>query len=470
MFGGSSMDENYLISKIIQLTTDHENECVEFKENWFEPVALGEYISALSNSAAIKGEPYAYFIWGISDETHEFVGTDFDPDKRYKGEPVEHYLSRSIKPDIGFSFHRLTINDKKIVCLVIPKAEMIPTSFNERRFIRIGSSKENLSNYPNKEFALINALRDSWISVENEPADYQELEFSQLFTYYAGRGIELRRETFEKNLHLRTQDGKYNLLAQLLSNDSRINIRVSIFSGKDKAAPLYSVKEFGKCCLLLSLDKILEYGDVLNLIQADERGRVVERKDISLFESKAFREAMINAFVHNKWVDKNGPMITIYSDRIEILSRGPLPRGQTKEGFYAGESIPVNKRLADIFTQLHISEQSGRGVPKIVASYGKDCIQFNENSITVVIPFNWLRITESNNSTSSDKADIVFNKTESLIVSEIRDNPYVTTSQLQKLLSLSKSAVEKNLTELRKKNAIKRIGSSRGGYWLVLAN
>jgi predicted HTH transcriptional regulator len=33
--------------------------------------------------------------------------------------------------------------------------------------------------------------------------------------------------------------------------------------------------------------------------------------------------------------------------------------------------MPVNQRLADIFMQLHISEQSGRGVPKIVAAYGK---------------------------------------------------------------------------------------------------
>ena len=33
----------------------------EFKENWYEPVQLGEYISALANSAAFENEPYAYF-------------------------------------------------------------------------------------------------------------------------------------------------------------------------------------------------------------------------------------------------------------------------------------------------------------------------------------------------------------------------------------------------------------------------
>ena len=39
------------------------------------------------------------------------------------------------------------------------------------------------------------------------------------------------------------------------------------------------------------------------------------------------------------------PMITVFSDRIEILSRGTIPPGQTMEGFYAGESVPVNQKL-----------------------------------------------------------------------------------------------------------------------------
>ena len=88
---------------------------------------------------------------------------------------------------------------------------------------------------------------------------------------------------------------------------------------------------------------------MLNIIQADETDRIVERKEVPLFDNDAFREAIINAFLHNKWVDGNEPMITVYSDRIEILSRGTLPREQTMEGFFSGESIPVNKKLSEIF-------------------------------------------------------------------------------------------------------------------------
>ena len=51
---------------------------------------------------------------------------------------------------------------------------------------------------------------------------------------------------------------------------------------------MYSVREFGNCCVLVSLDKLVDYGDTINLIQADETNRKVERKDVPLFEPSAF--------------------------------------------------------------------------------------------------------------------------------------------------------------------------------------
>ena len=89
------------------------------------------------------------------------------------------------------------------------------------------------------------------------------------------------------------------------------------------------------------------------VLQADARGRKVVRKEVALFDEDAYREAVINAFVHNQWITGNAPMITVFSDRIEILSRGTIPPGQTMEGFYAGESVPVNQKLSDMLLQLH---------------------------------------------------------------------------------------------------------------------
>ena len=94
----------------------------------------------------------------------------------------------------------------------------------------------------------------------------------------------LNNETFRKNLGFYTEGGKYNILAQLLSDDSHFPIRVAVFSGRTKADKLFSVKEFGYQCLLFSLDNILNYGYALNIPLADKRGRVVERKEEPLFD------------------------------------------------------------------------------------------------------------------------------------------------------------------------------------------
>jgi hypothetical protein len=40
----------------------HESEWLEFKANRFEPQTLGEYLSALANSACLLGKPRAYLV------------------------------------------------------------------------------------------------------------------------------------------------------------------------------------------------------------------------------------------------------------------------------------------------------------------------------------------------------------------------------------------------------------------------
>lgn len=444
-----------------------EQEWYEFKENWFQPDALGEYVSALSNAATFHHKSFAYFIWGINDKTHEIVGTKFNQYCDYNSEPYQNYLARNLSPSVNFSFEEVTINGNRVVVLVIPAAEEIPTSFKDKRYIRIGSSKVNLKDYPKREVQLFKILDGRMETIETLASKYQNLTFSKLFGFYGSKGIVLNSKTFEKNLCLRNSKGEYNLLAQLLSDDSHFPLRVSIFDGLTKGSNLFSVREFGNNCLLYTLDEVLRYGDVLNIIQADESDRVVERKDVPLFDNKAFREAIINAILHNYWVGGNEPMISVFSDRIEILSRGTLAPGQTIEGFFLGESIPVNYKLSEIFLQLHISEKSGRGVPKIIEAYGKEAFTFRDNSIVVTIPFNKLtKNGEKVGKKVGKKKELSSRR--ATIIAEMRDNPNITAQQLSVILKISTTAIENNIKYLRDNGYIERVGSTKSGYWKVL--
>ena len=77
-----------------------------------------------------------------------------------------------------------------------------------------------------------------------------------------------------------------------------------------------------------------------------------------------------------------------YNDGIEILSRGELAPLQTINGFYKGHSIPVNEKLSELFLQLHISEKTGRGIPKIIEVYGKESIDISQASKLGTLMFN----------------------------------------------------------------------------------
>ncbi len=265
------------------------------------------------------------------------------------------------------------------------------------------------------------------------------------------------------------EDGDYNKLAELLADNNRISMRVSIFAGKDKTSRLYSIREFGNTCLLIALNKLLDFGDVLNIPQADERNRTVERKEVMLFNQDAFREAVINAYVHNDWMDSNAPMISVFSDRIEILSRGGMPAEQTKEDFFKGVSKPVNEELATIFLQLHISERSGRGVPKIIKIYGKNAYDFKKNYIVVTIPFERV----DNDVPVSDKGkkhqeERLLDSVSKLIIDAMRDNYNITHDQLVRDIGVSKITVYRKIKFLKDNKYIERVGSDKKGWWKVL--
>ncbi len=200
-------------------------------------------------------------------------------------------------------------------------------------------------------------------------------------------------------------------------------------------------------------------------MKSDETNRIVERKEVTLFDSNVFREAVINAILHNRWIDNNEPMITVYNNRIEILSRGSIAPNQTLSGFFEGISVPVNSKLSEIFLQLRISEKSGRGVPKIVDKYGKEAFEFKENTILVTIPFNW--INDSKNNLDEYSA---LNENRKKIILEIRNNPNITKNELSQILGISNTAIDKNITYLRKNEYIKRVGSNKNGYWVILEN
>ena len=138
-----------LVRKLCDLPS--ETEWVEFKRNAADPEDIGRYISALSNGAALNHQSHGYLVWGIGNQTHEILGTDFDPKKaKAKGQPLQHWLLSVLKPEVPFRFLEVDIDEKKVVILEIGRATSHPVSFKNVEYIRIDEVTRQFTSSPER--------------------------------------------------------------------------------------------------------------------------------------------------------------------------------------------------------------------------------------------------------------------------------------------------------------------------------
>ncbi|MDG4542588.1 MAG: putative DNA binding domain-containing protein [Rickettsiales bacterium] len=143
----------YLIKSFISLPK--ESEWLEFKEGKCRNDEMGEYISALSNSAALHKKEAGYLIFGIDDSSHNICGTKFKPSQEKVGnQELESWLMNLLTPRIDFTIHEFLFEEKPVVIIEIPPAWHQPVRFKDTSYIRIGSYKKKLQEYPEKERTL----------------------------------------------------------------------------------------------------------------------------------------------------------------------------------------------------------------------------------------------------------------------------------------------------------------------------
>ena len=292
-----------------------------------------------------------------------------------------------------------------------------------------------------------------------------------LKSYLRNNKIHINEKTFNINYHLVTQEGKYNKMAFLLADENDISIKVAVFKGNDKTK-FAKRNEYGFKCLLAAVDKVLDYCDTINDTYVDVGAGV--RKEKKLFNMDAFKEAWINACVHNSWLEGTPPAVYLFDDRLEIVSIGGIPKTMTKEQFLSGESNPVNDELMRVFMACGLVEQSGHGVPLVVEEYGESAYHFDGNFIKVVIPFDKSGFTTDDKIADKEQeqnapvnAPVKLNKTEQAIYEKIVSNTSITIDELTETLGKDRRTITRNIKTLKEKGLIERVGSDKTGYWKV---
>lgn len=299
------------------------------------------------------------------------------------------------------------------------------------------------------------------------PAKYASISFKILKVYYAEKGYHLDDSSFETNLNLRTPNGHYNLLAELLSDKNMIPLITVKFQGTDKAS-VSERNDYGNQCLLFCYEQIKNRLAAENICVSDTTVR--PRIDHYLFDFDCVNEAVINALVHNDW-NISQPLISLFDDRIEIFSHGGLPKGQTTESFFKGISKPRNDMLMRIFLNMNLTEHTGHGIPVILSKYGKEVFDINESYIQVTIPYDQFALTSLNDSKNVGLRvgiNVGLNSTEKRTIQLLLEHPDKTADSLSADIGVTKRTVERTLKKLQEKGLIKRNGSKKTGNWIII--
>ena len=428
----------------------HENETLEFKES------LGQLYKGLKSiTAMLNRSGYGCVCFGVLDNG-DVKGLTVGPNTLMD---IRNKIKFLISPQAMVHIEKVTVGKLDYIKVTAHGSD-IPYSCDGRYYIRNVAADETVSN---------EILRKMLTTSETDiirriPSEDQDLTFNQFDSFMSKYGIHTESSiSFHKNYGLKNDEGKFNLMAYLLSDQNNVSIKVVKFEGTDKST-MSERTDFGSQCLLRSVQEVLEYVKVNNAVKVDLSGGI--RKETPLLDYEAFREAWINACLHNSWSEMLPPSVFVYDDRMEIVSYGGLPFGLSKEGFFKGTSLPVNRGLLTIFIATGFAEQSGHGVPIIVSKYSEEAFSFENGMIKVTLNFNY-EPAEVVRRIEIEKTEDNLTVKQREVLELIKENVKITQKELSEKANLSLAGVKKIMLKLQNMNLIERVGAKKNGYWTV---
>ena len=376
------MQTEQLISLINELRRNpSENEWIEFKQNFHSCEEIGERISALSNAACIHKQSSGYLVFGIENETHIVVGTDFKAKSHKKEkEELENWLATRLNPRIDFSIHELDYESGKHISLfIIPAAQNRPVTFLHQAYIRVGSYTRRLIDFEEKERKI---WQNSTYHLENEIAKTNlstseiisllstEMYFELMKIPYpsnqAGVIEKLLSEQLiikEKSNYSITKLGALLFAKNLNDFDDvyRKAVRVIVYKGKGKVeTEREQLFTKGYC---VGFESMMDW--INGQLPASETIGRAFRVENRMYPEVSIRELTANMIIHQDFEEKGFPMVEIYADRVSISNPG-LPLIVPER--FIDEYVCRNEKMADLMRRANLCEEKGSGMDKVISN------------------------------------------------------------------------------------------------------
>ena len=376
-----------LKAELMEIITHGENSGVEFKRDDIRPEQLAKEIVALAN---LQG---GRIFLGVEDD-----GSISGLKQVNTQEWVLNVFRDKIYPQLIPFYEELKLADQKRVAVItiaagLSKPYMLKHNQREDIYIRMGDRSELAT----REQQLRLFESGGLLHVEVLPVagtrilhlDRQRLNF-YLAEIIKDPDIPVTDGEWEKRLlglGLMASDGLGNNVCSVaglvcFANNPRrylrqSGLRVMVFSGADKDyqakldvildAPLvgrWVVNPEGQ--KVLDQEGVIEkLSEVIRPFVSEESGEIddnMRRERQWHYPWEALREAVINALAHRDWTIAVDIELSVYSDRLEIISPGKLQNSMTIEKMIAGQRSPRNPLIMDILRDYAYVDARGMGV------------------------------------------------------------------------------------------------------------
>ncbi len=371
------MDQVALSEKLSELIRAWESEVVEFKQasHDYSTDKIGEYFSALSNEANLRGLERAWLVFGVNDKNRAVVGSDYriEPGRLHG---LKNQVAESTEPSITLrNIHVLDHERGRVVLFEIPPAPRgMPIAWKGHYHARAGESLRSLGLDKLDEIRRQTAMQD-WSAqvvlqatlddLDDAAVNDARIAFAKKHANRldAGEVMAWPLTTFLDRARI-TQGGKITRAGLLLLGKAESAYLLSPhpvqmtwkLEGPERAYEHFSAP------FLLSTTAL--YRKIRNIqLRLLPLGQLVPH-EISKYDQKMVLEALHNCIAHQDYSRCGRITVIEQQDRLVFENEGGFFEG-APEDYLLGEKVPRRYRnafLVEAMSSLNMIDKMGYGI------------------------------------------------------------------------------------------------------------
>ena len=358
-----------------------ETEVVEFKKasNGFGDQELGQYFSALSNEANLKGMSHAWLVFGVENHTHEVVGSQYKNSRPVLDAMKKKIADQTTGRHTFIEIHELRYrNGKRVVMFEIPPAPQgIPIDYQGHYYGRDGESLQALS--MDKIERIRNQVRlKDWSAEIIEDASLESAAIVKARELYTNANKDKADEiaswddaTFLNKAKI-TIRGKITKTAVVLLGKEESEYLISpavakikwILRGQNNIERDYMI---ASCPFILAVDKIYDKIRNLKYRYINPEYKTLFPEEIDTYEPYVIREALNNAIAHQDYTLGGQINVVEYDDKLVFSNKGSFIPGNIERVLVsdAPEERYRNQFLVAAMVGLKMVDTIGSGIRKM---------------------------------------------------------------------------------------------------------